>query len=69
MIKIENDLFDEWLMVGRMGMTQPFIGLVLESYEYDFSIQLGLILKFRISIYMIVYVYICFCAYVNYACE
>ena len=37
MIKIENDLFDEWLMVGRMGMTQPFIGLVLESYEYGFS--------------------------------
>ena len=41
MIKIENDLFDEWLMVGQMGMTQPFLGLVLESYDYNFSYDLA----------------------------
>ena len=41
MIKIENNLFDEWLMIGRMGMTQPFIGLVLESYEHGFSYGLA----------------------------
>ena len=41
MIKIENNLFDEWLMVGQMGMTQPFKGLVLKAYEYNFSYGLA----------------------------
>ena len=63
-IKIKNKLFDEWSIVGRMGMTQPFIGCAL-NFNNTVSLTAWLLnLKFgnamccfRVYIYVSFYVF------------